>query len=384
MLEKQRAVRLGVLLRLALLYSGVALVAGCYDYLLGSQRGYRAPWFIYIYQRFPQWIVWTAWTPIVVWMGDRFRLDQGRRIRNALVHLAVLAAMAPLVVASDLLLLELMTLPGAKRSFAEKFFENFREPYSYLLAWLLVASLTYAMVLAISYGLRYRKESHERQLEESRLQTALARAELQTLKNQLHPHFLFNALNAVSTLITKDPTAAKRTVLQLAGLLRRLLADSETQEVPLAEEIAFARSYLEIEQVRFSNRLTVEISVDPQVAKSLVPHLLLQPLVENAVRHGIGPKEAPGAIRIEVALAGEKVLLTVLDDGVGRSRSPRKSDGAGVGLVNLRARLKRLYGDAAGLECGDRPEGGFAARVALPMRRAGAGESRPDPGGKPS
>ncbi len=379
MLKKTRIAGFSILPRLALLYSGVALVLATYDYV-AFPFAHRMPWSWYLVQRFSQWIIWTAWTPVVVWMGERFRLDQGSRIRNISVHLTVMAAMTPLVLASDLFVLELLTLRGSGRSFADKFLENFLAPDRIILAWLLMAALTYVMVLAVSYGLRYREENRERQVQASLLQVSLARAELQALKSQIHPHFLFNSLNAVATLITKDPPAAKGTVIKLAGLLRRLLAESETQEVPLAQEIEFARSYLEIEQIRFSNRLAVDISVDPQAEKALVPHLILQPLVENAVRHGIGPKADPGTIRIEASLAEDKVLLSVIDDGVGGSPSPRRSDRAGLGLVNLRTRLKRLYGDAAALECGGRIEGGFAARVMLPVRRAGAAHSAPGRG----
>jgi LytS/YehU family sensor histidine kinase len=234
-----------------------------------------------------------------------------------------------------------------------------------------MATLTWLMVLAVSYAWRYRKESQERQVEASRLQAELARSQFQSLKSQLHPHFLFNSLNAVATLVTKDPPAATRVVRLLSGLLRRAMTEADAQEVPLAQEIAFARSYLEIEQIRFPNRLAVDVSVDPEVERVLVPHLVLQPLVENAVRHGIGPKAEPGTVRIEAGLTAEGVRLAVVDDGVGRSRAPR-GDGSGVGLANVRARLARLYGDTARLECGERAEGGFTASVVLPVRRARA------------
>ena len=275
----------------------------------------------------------------------------------------------PLVLCSDLLLLELVTLPGSGRTFSDKFLENLQPPFRWLAGWLTMTAVTWVMVLVVSYAWRYRKEGRERQLEASRLEAELAQAQLHALKSQLHPHFLFNSLNAVATLTTSDPQAARRVVLLLSGLLRRALTDADAQEVPLAQEIEFARSYLEIEQVRFSNRLSVEIAVDPRVERAMVPHLALQPLVENAVRHGIGPKAEPGTIRIEAGLAPDGVRLAVVDDGVGPSRA-RRGDGAGVGLANVKARLARLYGDTARLECGARAGGGFVATVVLPVRRA--------------
>jgi signal transduction histidine kinase len=357
---------------LALFYTGVALVLATQDYLLGPRRGLSVPWLGWVSYRFTQWFVWTGWTPFVVWLGGRYRLDREPRFRNRLVHVAAMIVMVPVVFVSDILLSELLTLPGSGRTLADKFLENFRVPAPLLLGWLLIAALTWIAVLTLSYAWRYRKEA----LEASRLQAELAEAQLHALKSQLHPHFLFNALNAVVTLTTSDPPAAKRVVILLSDLLRRALADGGSQEVPLAREIDFARSYLEIEQVRFPTRLSVEVSVDPRTEQALVPHLVLQPLVENAVRHGIGPKAGPGTVRIEAGLDGDALRLSVLDDGVGPSDAAR-SRGAGVGLSNVRARLARLYGDRASFDCGARAGGGFQASVRLPLRtdepRAGGG-----------
>jgi len=357
---------------LALFYAGVALVLATQDYLLAPKLGLSVPWLGWVSYRFTQWFVWTGWTPFVVWLGGRYRLDREPRLRNRAVHVAAMIVMVPVVFMSDILLSELLSLPGSGRTLADKFLENFRVPAPLLLGWLLIAALTWIAVLTLSYAWRYRKEA----LEASRLQAELAEAQLHALKSQLHPHFLFNALNAVVTLTTSDPPAAKRVVILLSDLLRRALADAEVQEVPLAREIEFARSYLEIEQVRFPNRLSVEVSVDPRAEQALVPHLVLQPLVENAARHGIGPKAGPGTVRIEAGLDRGAVRLSVIDDGVGPSVAAR-SRGAGVGLANVRARLARLYGDRASLECGARPGGGFAALVRLPLRtdepRAGVG-----------
>ncbi len=356
------------LLRLALFYSGVALVLGTQDYLLRFRPGQLDLWFTCVFQRFTQWIVWTGWTPVVVWLGDRYRLDLEPRTRHCVIHALAIVVTVPLIYCSDVFLLEVLTLRGSGRTLADKFLENFRLPPTLILGWLLMATLTWLMVLVVSYAWRYRREGQERQLEAGRLQAELAQAELHSLKSQLHPHFLFNSLNAVATLATTDPPAARRVVLLLSGLLRRALADADAQEVMLAQEIEFARSYLEIEQVRFSNRLLVEISVDPRVERARVPHLALQPLVENAVRHGIGPKAEPGTVRIEAGLANGGLRLAVIDDGVGPSRGSR-GDGAGVGLANVRARLARLYGDKARLDCGERAGGGFVATVTLPLRR---------------
>jgi signal transduction histidine kinase len=357
---------------LALFYTGVAVLLGTQDYLLRRMSGWSVAWFASVVNRSTQWFVWTGWTPLVVWLGGRFRIDREPRLRNRAIHVAAIVVMVPVIFASDVALLELLTLPGSGRSFTDKFLDNFRVPLPLLVGWLLVAALTWVMVLTVSYAWRYRKEGQRQQVEASRLEAELARAQLQSLKSQLHPHFLFNSLNAVATLTATDPVAARRIVLLLSGLLRRALTETDTQEVALARETDFARSYLEIEQVRFSNRLKVEMSIDPCAERALVPHMVLQPLVENAVRHGIGPKAEPGTIRVEAGITSEGLRLAVIDDGVGRAREIR-SEGGGVGLANVRARLVRLYGDRARLECAERAGGGFTAAVLVPLRFEAAG-----------
>jgi signal transduction histidine kinase len=353
---------------LALLYTGVALVLAAQDYLLQRRTGAPPfPWLAYVGGRFTQWIVWTAWTPFVVWLGGRFRLDREPRARHWAVHLAALTLLVPVVFLSDIALHELLSLPGSGRTFTDKLVENFFVPLPILLGWLLVATLTWLLVLVLSYAWRFRQERHEQLLETNRLRAELAEAQLHSLKSQLHPHFLFNALNAVATLAATDPPTARRIVLRLSGLLRRALTEADTQEVTLAQEVEFARDYLEIEQVRFSNRLSVDLAIEPGAERLLVPHLVLQPLVENAVRHGIEPKAEPGTIRVEAGIGPDGLRLAVIDDGPGSSPSSRRA-GAGVGLANVRARLARLYGDRARLECGERAEGGFRAAVVLPVR----------------
>lgn len=353
---------------LALFYTAVAIVLATQDYLLQRRTGVRAvPWLAYVGNRITQWVVWTGWTPFVAWLGGRFRLDREPRAKHWVIHLAALVLLVPVVFLSDIALGELLTLPGSGRTYTDKLVENFLVPRPVLFGWLLVAALTWVLVLILSYAWRFRQERQEQLLETNRLRAELAEAELHALKSQLHPHFLFNALNAISTLAATDPPTARRAVLLLSGLLRRALADTDTQEVTLAQEVEFAREYLEIERIRFSNRLSVEVMIEPGAERLLVPHLLLQPLVENAVRHGVEPKAEPGTIRLEGTVGADGLRLVVTDDGPGALRPSRRA-GAGLGLANVRARLTRLYGGGARLECGDRPEGGFRAAVVLPVR----------------
>lgn len=210
------------------------------------------------------------------------------------------------------------------------------------------------------------KESAERQ----RVVTRLVQAELDTLKLQLNPHFLFNALNSAMALIATDPPAAERMVSELSDFLRLVLSTSSEQEVPLERELGLLDRYVAIQRVRFQDRLTVNCNIEDGVRAALVPSLLLQPLVENAIRHGISPRAGAGYVQVCARRAGEKLVLTILDDGVGvrARRSRERSRGTGLGLTNTRTRLIHLYGEGHEFESGPREEGGYAVRISIPFR----------------
>jgi hypothetical protein len=210
------------------------------------------------------------------------------------------------------------------------------------------------------------KESAERQ----RVVTRLVQAELDTLKLQLNPHFLFNALNSAMALIATDPLAAERMVSELSDFLRLVLSTSGEQEVPLERELGLLDRYVAIQRVRFQDRLTVTCDIEDGVRGAIVPSLLLQPLVENAIRHGIGPRAGAGYIQVTARRVGDKLTIVILDDGVGikARRSRERSRGTGLGLVNTRTRLIHLYGDGHEFESGPRNEGGYAVRITIPFR----------------
>src|SRR5688572_6235263 len=210
------------------------------------------------------------------------------------------------------------------------------------------------------------KESTERQ----RVVTRLVQAELDTLKLQLNPHFLFNALNGAMALIATNPAAAERMVSELSDFLRLVLTTSSEQEVPLERELGLLDRYVAIQRVRFQDRLTVTCNIEDGVRAALVPSLLLQPLVENAIRHGIGPRAGAGYVQVTARRIGDRLSLSILDDGVGvrARRSRERSRGTGLGLTNTTTRLLHLYGTGHELECGPRPEGGYAVRITIPFK----------------
>jgi signal transduction histidine kinase len=214
--------------------------------------------------------------------------------------------------------------------------------------------------------------------------TRLVQAELDTLKLQLSPHFLFNALNSAVALIGSDRQAAEKMVSELSDFLRMVLSGSMEHEVPLDRELELLERYLRIQRVRFQEKLNVEFDISDEARKAMVPSLLLQPLLENAIRHGIGPRATPGRIWVSAHRAGDMLAMQVVDDGVGASsRRPRdRARGTGLGLANTATRLIHLYGDQHQFETGEREGGGFSVKLLIPFRlRSGLGATSPDNSG---
>ncbi len=222
----------------------------------------------------------------------------------------------------------------------------------------------YWTIVGIVYGLQYYLDMKDARVHAAELENELVRAQLQTLKQQLRPHFLFNALNAISGFIHTNPKAADDMIGNLSSLLRLSLDSGDAQSVLLKEELRALQLYIEIQQVRFGNRFTVETQVDPETLDAYVPHLILQPLIENAFHHGLSKRTAGGLLRIEAARRGENLRLCVADNGPGSSG--HSTNGSGIGLRNSRARLRRLYGEQAMLKVEDTKEG-FAVEAVFPF-----------------
>jgi LytS/YehU family sensor histidine kinase len=226
------------------------------------------------------------------------------------------------------------------------------------------AVLTYFAILGLVYALEYYRRYVTGTVHASRLEAELARAQLQALRIQLQPHFLFNTLHAISSLMDEDIRAARRMIARLADLLRSTLDTTDQQEVTLLRELETLELYLDIERERFSDRLRVELEVHPDALEARVPNLVLQPLVENAIRHGIAPLQRGGRITVSAARAAGRLVLGVEDDGAGaRDHEPQE----GVGLRNTRARLARLYPDEHELVIDHPSEGGFRIRIEIPF-----------------
>ena len=303
--------------------------------------------------------VWAALTPIALRLEARFPLQRSRLLGAlavhgfasaacALVNLALFALAAPVIGATQV---EPTWLATFSRLLGTTFLLNLP------VYWLIVAAAHVARLM------RSAREKDRRQL---RLEAQLADARLQALRTQLQPHFLFNALNTISVLMHENVDSADRILLQLSTLLRRSLDSTGAHEVTLGEEIAFLESYLEIEQARFGGRLSYRILIPDQVLGARVPNLILHPLVENALRHGLATRAGPGRVEIEAARQGDFLLLCVVDDGAGLPPAMTER----VGLANTRARLRLLYADRQRLDVRNSDDGGVIAEIELPWRTA--------------
>ena len=328
-------------------------------YISSAKAGLEVSWRQAVGYALGDWYVFAVLSVPVIHLARRFHFEASTWGRSLAAHLAggVTFSLAYMVIRAWI---------GQWQSGAT-FTEAFRP--------LLVKTwhfnlLVYCVILAVTQAFDYYRKYRERELHASELEKRLVQAKLQALQMQLNPHFLFNALNAIAALMHKDVEAADQMLVRLSGLLRLALESSETQEVPLRRELDFLMSYLQIEQTRFGDRLEVRQSIAPDTLDALVPNLILQPLVENAIRHGIQPRAGLGRILLTAQQVEGRLRLGVEDNGSGAATlTPTRE---GIGLSNTRARLLQLYGQAQKMEFRQVPEGGLAVEIELPFRPAAA------------
>ncbi|HXE56634.1 MAG TPA: histidine kinase [Gemmatimonadales bacterium] len=331
--------------------------------LLSAERQPVAPWRVILWQ-LAAWYFWALLTPVIAWLGRRRPIHREAWVRSLFgVHLPASVAVS---LAHTALVTLLVRLAFPATAGNEPFGAIFA---SYLRSRLQFELLTYWAILGASHAFDFYAKYRERELRASELQAQLVQAELQALKMQLHPHFLFNTLHAIAVLIRRDPAAATRTVTLLGDLLRLTLANSGALEIPLRQELEFLKLYLEIERIRFPDRLTVVFEVEPEALDARVPNFILQPLVENAVRHGVAARTAPGRIEIGARIRGEAAELRVWNDGPGLDERPRRPAGTGIGLATTRARLARLYGPRGRFAIADAERGGVEVTLTVPYHR---------------
>lgn len=309
-------------------------------------------------------LVWAALTPLVVLLSSRLarlRLPLWRHLTMHLLSAGVFSVVHLAIRLFLLIKLRMQIVQASSR------LDQFNIT---LMGNLALDLILYSTIVALWHGVSYYRRYRERQLRASDLEARLARARLQILTAQLQPHFLFNTLHSISTLMHRDVAAADRLMARLSDLLRMTLDNLEKPQLALKLEMEFLNGYLEIEQTRFRGRLAVEMDVESDALEALVPNMLLQPLVENALRYAIAPRSAPGRIRIRARRDQSRLLLAVEDNGPGLPPGWREPLKSGPGLANTRARLEQLYGSDQSLALSNLPEGGLQVTLSMPFRRA--------------
>jgi two-component system LytT family sensor kinase len=310
--------------------------------------------------------IWAALTPFILWLASRFSIERSSWLRRLLLFIGVgLVIAIPVDMLTDFL--RHQQLHAVRLSLGDV------APAARVRRlWFMNEFLIYVAVLASGfardYFLRYRARREEAialQAQAAQLRAQLAGARLAALRTQLNPHFLFNTLHAVSALVERDPRGARRMIARLSELLRTSLEGVDEAEIALARELAFIRRYLEIMQIRFEGRLELAEQIDPSVEAALIPNLLLQPLVENAFKHGVDRVEGIGRIELRAERAGERLLLSVRDNGPGLAGGQPAKEG--LGLRNTRARLAQLYGVDQSLTLRADARGGCIVEVSLPF-----------------
>jgi signal transduction histidine kinase len=334
-----------------------AVVFAAQSHLAAAVRGQPLPWSGVL----AAWSVWAAtWAlltlPILRLAGRvpferhsfwrALAVHAPASVGAVLLHMALYAACAPLVGA-----------PGFGAGWSAAYLSLLARAFLPTLAvyWVLVGAVQF---------LRLRQAVHERERRHLALEAQLAEARLLALRSQLQPHFLFNTLNSIDVLIGDDPAAARHMLRLLCGLLRKVLDKDDSREVMLREELDVIASFLDIEKIRFAERLTYHVDAGPDVMGARVPSLILQPLVENAIRHGLAPRAQPGLIVLSARVEDGMLRLAVTDNGAGLGRHMKW----GIGLSNTRARLQQMFGARHRFAIGDRPGGGTEVSLAIPLR----------------
>ena len=307
--------------------------------------------------------LWALATPLVLWFAARLPIEKNNWIRSSLLHLPISVVLSCVVTAIGRVLIWLNFgyregKPLAFESVTNFVVANFSEGIG-----------IYLLIALTSYALRYYRQYREGQLKTLQLESQLSLAQLQALKMQLHPHFLFNTLHSISALLNKDADAARKMITRLGDFLRLTLENSGSQEVTLEQEMAFLVCYLEIERIRFQNRLVTRMDIASETLDAKLPNLILQPIVENAIRHGIAPRSSPGLIEIEAKHHDGRLRIQVRDNGPGLSthRTSENLFRKGLGLANTKTRLERLYGAVHLLDLSNNPGGGLIVTLEIPF-----------------
>jgi two-component system LytT family sensor kinase len=312
------------------------------------------------------WLAWAPLTPAMMWLARRYSLIGGAWKTSLLVHLPGFLLLSVVhsaaATAITLTVKPFDNMGASPAAFWPRFLSRTKSSFGSDL-------LVYGAVIGVCYALEYYRKYRERELLATRLETQLAQAQLDSLRMQLHPHFLFNTLNSIAGLVRDNKNqAAVSMLVGLGDLLRHTLEHSARQEVELREELTFIKLYLSIQEMRFSDRLQVELNIDPATTKAMVPNLILQPLTENALRHGIARSADSGVVGISSAVEDGHLRLTVYDNGAGLPDDWQMKGSTGIGLANTAARLEQLYNGNHQFDIRNRAGGGVEVVIRMPLK----------------
>jgi two-component system, LytTR family, sensor kinase len=357
--------------RARLVLAGIAVWAlvvvgvGSQTYATYAVKGEDLPFGQALLWAFSDWLGWLILAPVVFYLARRYPVERPNVARHLLLHLSFAFVAAVLHGLSYYVMEEVTgqlwdaTLPPVTMALL------------YATKNLVIGVLVYGGLVSLSHGFEYYRRYKERELRATQLTAQLSKAELEVLKMQLQPHFLFNTLHAISALIRSDPDGADRIITRLGDLLRMSLQSNGMQEVPLRTELEFVEKYADIQRTRFRDRLSIRVEAAPSALDAMVPSLILQPLVENSIRHGVEAREQAAVITVKAEHLGERLLLTVTDNGPGFPEYVLTPvPGRGLGLANSRARLAALYGEDGRLIVATAPGGGAVVILELPFRTA--------------
>jgi len=349
--------------QLVLVATALAVAVTAWLYIMYSVEGEPRPILPTLAFVLPFWYLWALYAPLVIWLSKHYPIERGHVIARSAVHFGIAVVMSFVHTGTRIALQPaLRELPPS-------------DPHSH---WDILSSLAtlelpvhlfiYWAILGGTLLLQYYRRMREQQLAATRLSAQLADARMQALRMQLNPHFLFNALNSIAMLVRNaERDAAVNTLEVLSDLLRYVLDDSTHQEVSLRCELEFIEGYLAMEKIRFQNRLEVKTEVEPDALDALVPNLVLQPIIENAIKHGVEKRTSPTTVTVRASTDGQALRLRISDDGPGFCGTAGARSSLGVGISNTRRRLAQAYGDGASLEIEDASPSGAIVTITLPL-----------------
>lgn len=354
-------------------WTGFGLVESAKAYVANQMSGAPRAWWFVLVQNMPWWYTWLLLTPIIIWLAKRAEFGSRTWKRSLLIHTvgSVVISLLHLAIEGTIFFnTRPAGMPGAPATATEQILQFF---HGYLMTNLLTYWGVVGAYVAWIYNHRWRDsalQAAQLDAQRAQLELGLAQSRLHALRMELNPHFLFNSLNAISGLVRKqDNASAVEMIARLGGLLRTTLDQELAPAISVAEEVALLEQYLDIERVRFGRRLTVQVDVALDAADAMVPTFLLQPLVENAIKHGIGMRLGDARIDVCIWLDDDRLRIEVRDSGVGFAENTATAGRPeGTGLANTRARLVAMFGHAATVELGNVSAGGASVQLSMPFR----------------